>query len=113
VVGVIGANASTTLCRSTKMTRREGQKTEARRLNIEARRLKIEVRRAEGGGVLWEGMFPFPPAGGCLGSTVSSPVGSVAEPRRPGDLERSIGLQSRSWCRLDFVKHLVGVRATE
>ena len=45
-----GATPSTTLWGSTEMGRPEG--------------LNSKGRKAESGGVLWEGMFPFPPARG-------------------------------------------------
>jgi len=57
--------------------------------------LKSEALRAERVGVIWEVMLPSPSASlVALGSA----VGSGEKPRQPRDLERFIGLQSRSWC---------------
>jgi len=49
----------------------------------------------------WDGMF-CSPAGG-LGSAVSCPVHGIrAKPRRPGDLERFIGLKPNSINVMEF-----------
>jgi len=61
---------------------------------------KWEARRAERGRVLGKGMFPSPPARGLGEHCKLSQYGPGQMSRQPNDLERFIGLQSRSWCRL-------------